>query len=152
MVKDPTIPNFACRRRVEVFSMLTAFFQKIDSQQITMDEINTLVLLSKATARAAYSTRKQCNLTSKRNMTHNEFLGLSKLGDNSRASEKQTIVHRRSRGRPKTVDCEMELLTRKKGEKTGVVSNSHVKNFFFSLGSLYTIFLLNFYFRHAQAL
>ncbi|XP_053991429.1 uncharacterized protein LOC128883270 [Hylaeus volcanicus] len=126
MVKDPTIPNFACRRRVEVFSMLTAFFQKIDSQQITMDEISTLVLLSKATARAAYSTRKQCHLTSKQNVAHNEFLGLNKFGDNSKLPEKQAIVHRRSRGRPKTVDCEMEILRRKKIVKAGVVSYNHI--------------------------
>lgn len=58
MVKDPTISNFSSKRRVEVYSVLKAFFQKIDNEEVTLDDIARLVLLSKASARAANSRKR----------------------------------------------------------------------------------------------
>lgn len=56
--KDPTISNFSSRRRAEVYSVLQSFFNKIDKKEITLDDIARLVLISKATARAANSKRR----------------------------------------------------------------------------------------------
>lgn len=97
MVKDPTISNFSSRRRVEVFSVLQTFFNKIDRQEVTLDDIARLVLLSKATARAANSRRRGAQ---------------AKLGGNRVRREEtdpnKPVVRRRRRGRPKLLERSRE--------------------------------------------
>lgn len=109
MVKDPTISNFSSRRRVEVYSMLSAFFNKIDTQQVTLDEISKLVLLSKATARAANSSRKRRSTVTK--LQHNGSPGIINGEDGlGQHHEKQPVIRRRRRGRPRTATEGYEAL------------------------------------------
>lgn len=81
--------------------MLSAFFNKIDTQQVTLDDISKLVLLSKASARAANTTRRRSLLNGKRNLSVDYGSpGTARLKDSGKR-EKQPVVRRRRRGRPR---------------------------------------------------
>lgn len=98
MVKDPTISNFSSRRRVEVYSVLQTFFNKIDRKEVTLDDIARLVLLSKATARAANSKRRGAHAK----------LGATGIRPQGEGDTSKPVIRRRRRGRPKMLERSRE--------------------------------------------